>query len=129
MMYNFLNALFGTNSRPDIGHEQRVATVRDKSGQPALQKTVPIKGDYDSDVKALEDKYGALVPGDSITLSLTEMLEIAPRKRRRTDAYVGLISYMKAEKGITLNVMSRKAKKTVPVQQSKKKGIYYGHMV
>ena len=112
MMYNFLNALFGTNSRPDIGHEQqRVATVRDKSGQTALQKTVPIKGDYDSDVKALEDKYGALVPGDSITLSLTEMLEIAPRKRRRTDAYVGLISYMKAEKGITLNVMSRKAKK------------------
>lgn len=64
---------------------------------------------YQRDIDALTDTYGALYRSQIINISLTDLLEICPRKRRRIEAYQGLISELKGM-GIELNISSRKTK-------------------
>ena len=44
-----------------------------------------------------------------IEITLKELLEICPRERRRTDAYTGLISFLKGKMGIILTIKSQKS--------------------
>lgn len=59
-------------------------------------------GKYDADIKALSAYY-SMSAGDEITITLQELLEICPRKRRRSDAYKGLIAELDA-RGISLTI-------------------------
>lgn len=76
----------------------------------SIAKPIPEK--YEKDVEALRKKYGEnFKTGLCIEVTLKELLEICPRERRRTDAYTGLISFLKAKLGITLNIKSQKSKR------------------
>lgn len=75
----------------------------------SIAKPIPEK--YEKDVEALRKKYGEnFKTGFCIEVTLKELLEICPRERRRTDAYTGLISFLKGKMGITLNIKSQKSK-------------------
>ena len=71
----------------------------------------PIPEKYQSDIEALRQKYGdAFKTGLCINLTLQEALSIMHRKRKRIDAYSGLVSYLKKEWNITLTITSQKTK-------------------
>ena len=59
------------------------------------------------ELSLLSDIFGALVKGKVINTTLKELLSILPRKRRRADAYKGLVSTLN-QRGVTLNILSRK---------------------
>ena len=65
-------------------------------------------GKYDADIKALSAYY-PMKQGDEIVITLQELLEICPRKRRRSDSYKGLIAELGA-RGITLIITSKRKK-------------------
>lgn len=102
------NIIFGENDAFLRGREAMV------EGQPfETQKTtthiVPEK--FREDVAALTKYIGEerFQKGLSIEVSLSEILNIAPRTRRRTDAYDSLAKYLKSELDITLTIKSQKS--------------------
>lgn len=67
---------------------------------------------YDSDIEALRLLYrDRFDTGLCIITSLHDLLRICPRDRKRADAYIGLISYLKKQYGVTLIITSNKTKK------------------
>ena len=114
MIYNFLQALFGTNARPDLHEEKQVvaAPVVEESSssapKPKASKRVP--DDFSADVEAIQAKYGKFTTGLCIEARLQDLLLICPRKRPRIDAYQKLIDYLAAEYDVTLIIKSRKTK-------------------
>ena len=107
---NLMNSLFGTNSRPDFTNDKQEVAV------PVVEKVIspsvplPSNVKYDADVEALQKKHGNFDTGLCIEETLQELLTLCPRNRPRTDAYQGLVSYLKTEYGITLTIKSRKRK-------------------
>lgn len=74
-----------------------------------IEIKVPKK--YQDDIKALRGMYGEdFKTGLCINFTLQEALKIMPKERCRVDAYTGLISFLKAKLGITLNIISQKTK-------------------
>ena len=63
-------------------------------------------GKYATDIKALSSYY-PMKQGDEIIITLQELLEICPRKRRRSDAYKGLIAEL-CEHGISLTIKTNR---------------------
>lgn len=102
---NLINALFGTISRLDLAVKEKheVADISNPSCIPGQHK-----GKYCSDVEALEHRWGIFTSGLCIEEELQDMLVICPRTRHRTDAYKGLVSYLKKEYGVSLTIRSRK---------------------
>lgn len=66
---------------------------------------------FREDIAALTDYIGEerFKSGLTIEVSLSELLGIVPRNRRRTDAYDSLAKYLKSELGITLTIKSQKS--------------------
>ena len=110
MFSNLMNALFGTNTRPDlVEQKQEVAVpVVEKEISPSVP--LPTTGKYDADVEALQKKWGTFDTALCIEETLQDLLVLCPRNRPRIDAYQGLVSYLKAEYGVTLTIKSRKRK-------------------
>ena len=64
---------------------------------------------YNSDIANLRLLYrDRFKTGFTIETSLSDILRICKRERKRADAYTGLISYLKNQYGITLTIKSRK---------------------
>lgn len=105
-----MNALFGTNTRPDLIEQKQEVAVPVVEVEISPSESLPTTGKYDADVEALQKKYGDFKTGLCITETLQDLLILCPRTRPRTDAYQGLVSYLKAEYGVTLNIKSRKKK-------------------
>lgn len=63
----------------------------------------------DPEYTVLSMHLGPLETGRTITVSLTELLTILPRQRRRADAYAGLVKKL-GKDGITLIITSRRTK-------------------
>ena len=81
-------------------------------GKPLdTQKTtthiVPEK--FREDVAALTKYIGEERFQTGLSIELSEILNIAPRTRRRTDAYDSLAKYLKSELDITLTIKSQKS--------------------
>ena len=100
----FLNRLFG-GSREEVPPKPNVTVgVKEKNSKRDEK--------YGSDIKALKKQYGAeFKSGVCIETSLKEIINLCPRERRRTDAYTGLVGYLKSEYGVTLNITSNKNKR------------------
>ena len=64
---------------------------------------------YAGEIKKLEDEYGPLADGMSITVQLKDLLSLIPKKRRRISAYRKLVHEL-ANRGVTLKIISRKTK-------------------
>ena len=63
------------------------------------------------DIEMLRQHFGKdFVEGLEVRLSLKEALDLLPRERRRTDAYMSLATWMKDNLGITLTIISQKTK-------------------
>ena len=112
-MFSLFNALFGTNTRPDLkqGQAATTAIIEDNSSPSVSVQPEPsqVKGKYAADVEALEANYGSLC-NTGLCISLQDLLQICPRNRKRIESYQGLVNYLKAEYGATLTIKSRKTK-------------------
>lgn len=62
---------------------------------------------FQSDLRSLVDRFGALQDGKIVEVGLQELLQICPRNRKRSDSYRGLISYLQKEIGVTLTIKTR----------------------
>lgn len=95
--------------------EREVVVSGDKRNEKMIEMIAPsvIDGRYEKDIVNLKNHIGEVkfVPGLKIDVSLQELLSIAPRKRERSDAYVGLINYLESEFGIELKIKTKKKKK------------------
>ena len=78
--------------------------------QQPIKREVIVPERFRSDIEALKEYGLQLEPGISIEVTLSEMLTICPRERRRVDSYKALISYLKVEFNITLIIKSQKSK-------------------
>lgn len=98
---NFINILLGGNDDFLRGREAYTTPVDTKIN------IVPER--FRTDVKALTDYIGKskFKSGLSIDVSLSEILSIVPRKRRRVDAYNALIKYLKDEQNIILTIKNK----------------------
>ena len=65
---------------------------------------------FKNDMELLEKRFGSLTPGMSIIVTLTDLLTIVPRQRRRSDAYKGLINYLLSSRGVRLEINTNKKK-------------------
>ena len=111
-MFSLFNALFGTNSRPDLEQGQQATTAQTNNSSPSvsnLPEQPKAKGKYEADVESLEARFGSL-KSTELCINLSDLLQICERKRKRIEAYQGLINYLKAEYDATLMIKSRKTK-------------------
>lgn len=100
-MIGLMCALFDTEARKDLEHNNKIqeVTTPDKVKQNDSK--------YEADIKALVAEFGNL-SGLCIEIDLQRLLEIVPRRRRRTDAYQGLVSELKSKLDCELKIHSRK---------------------
>lgn len=63
-----------------------------------------------SEIEILEENYGHLTTGRTLTLRLQELLKLLPRKRPRIDSYRLLMKQLYDEHGVNLIIKSRKTK-------------------
>ena len=103
MIMEFLYSLFGSNP----GQTERQDTLA-----PVVTAKASRSEKYESDIRAITDKYGELTPGLCIETTLQDLLTIVPRHRPRIDAYNGLVTELRAKHGVILSILSRKTKKT-----------------
>lgn len=68
----------------------------------------PIYND-DPELIILAEKYGELVSGKQIEVTLQELLVLIPRTRKRSDAYRGLASKLE-RLGVKLNITTNRTK-------------------
>lgn len=107
--FNLLEALFGSNPRLDLEHQVAVP-AGDK--EERLNSRRIEKKPYEEEVSILASHFGGLQAGTTgLCITLQEMLLLCPRKRERTDAYNGLVKYLKDKYGVILTITSRKHKK------------------
>lgn len=78
------------------------------SGNVSEREDIPEK--FRDDIERLAIYVGNqnFISGLCIELSLSDILSIVPRQRRRTDAYDALVKYLKNERNITLTIKSNK---------------------
>ena len=63
-----------------------------------------------SEIEVLEENFGPLVSGRTLTVRLQELLRLLPRKRSRIDSYRSLVKQLYNEHGVNLIMKSRKTK-------------------
>ncbi|RHA95285.1 hypothetical protein DW910_16900 [Bacteroides eggerthii] len=105
MFGNLINRILGLETdSPGTGCQNSYVVKKAVPHEPIPEK-------YQRDIEALRQKYGdAFKTGLCINLTLQEALSIMHRKRKRIDAYSGLVSYLKKEWNITLTITSQKTK-------------------
>ena len=95
--------------------ENLLRVASEDRGKPTVSEPATVNSPpppplrYGDDIDALADSYGDL-RGKTIDIELRDLLEIAPRERRRIEAYRGLSSELKKVYGCVLNITSRKTK-------------------
>ncbi len=100
--------IFGGNDAFLRGREANMENPLEK--QKAATHIVPEK--FREDIKALSEYIGEerFKRGLSIEVTLAELLDVVPRKRRRRDAYTTLIKYLRDECQITLTLTTSKSR-------------------
>ena len=102
MVIDLLNRLFG-GSRETPPNSIQTADRKDNCSKR--------KEMYSYDVATLKKQYGVeFRSGLCIEIPLKEIINLCTRTRHRKDAYIGLISYLKSEYGVTLKITSNKTK-------------------
>lgn len=109
MFEEFISRILGTEKVSALNRQEEFTTPDVIEKSSTIAKPIPEK--YEKDVEALRKRYGEnFKTGLCIEITLKELLEICPRERRRTDAYTGLISFLKGKMGIKLTIKSQKSK-------------------
>ncbi len=89
------------------------AAIPEAQPEKSVNSAPSVKGDpYADDIHRLEDALNGGRPLDNgrcIEITLQDILQIIPRKRRRIDAYRGLVGRLN-KMGVTLTITSNKSK-------------------
>lgn len=105
------------SSMADTWHGSTVdvrADIPEAQDDSIVNSAPSVKGDdpYADDIHRLEDALNGGRPLDNgrcIDITLQDLLQIIPRKRRRIDAYRGLVGRLN-KMGVTLTINSQKTK-------------------
>ena len=114
-MIQLLQAMFSSMAQTWHGPTMDVrAAIPEAQKEKSVNSAPSVKGDdpYADDIHRLEDALNEGRPLDNgrcIEITLQDLLQIIPRKRRRIDAYRGLVGRLK-KMGVTLTINSQKSK-------------------
>ena len=115
-MFQLLQAMFSTFVDTWHGPTMDVrAAIPEAQKEKSVISAPLVKGGdpYADDIHRLEDALNEGRPLDNgrcIEITLQDLLQIIPRKRRRIDAYRGLVSRLN-RMGVTLRINSQKTKR------------------
>ena len=114
-MIQLLQAMFSSMAQTWHGPTMDVrAAIPEAQKEKSINSAPSVKGDdpYADDIHRLEDALNEGRPLDNgrcIEITLQDLLQIIPRKRRRIDAYRGLVGRLN-KMGVTLTINSQKSK-------------------
>ena len=114
-MIQLLQAMFSSIVETWHGPTMDVrAAIPEVQKEKSVKSAPSVKGDdpYADDIHRLEDALNGGRPfekGSCIEITLKDLLQIVERKRRRVDAYRGLVSRLN-KMGVTLTITSNKTK-------------------
>ena len=115
-MIQLLQAMFSSMAQTWHGPTMDVrAAIPKAQKEKSINSAPSVKGDdpYADDIHRLEDALNEGRPLDNgrcIEITLQDILQIIPRKRRRIDAYRGLVGRLN-KMGVTLTINSQKSRK------------------
>ena len=111
-MINLLQAMFSTMVGAWRGPTVDVRAAIIEAQDDSVNSAPPVREEdpYAGDIHRLEEALGhPLEKGACIEFKLQDLLRIIPRRRRRVDAYRGLVSRLN-KMGVTLTIKSNKTK-------------------
>ena len=94
-----------------IGGSESSLDRQENTAPDVIVKKVSITPEkFKDDVEALVKYIGEehFVSGLNIEVTLSELLAVIPRKRRRCEAYNSLVKYLREERNILLTIKSNK---------------------
>ena len=113
-MIQLLQAMFSSMAETWHGPTVDVrAAINEAQKEKSVNSAPSVKGDpYADDIHRLEDALNGGRPfekGSCIDITLQDILQIISKRRRRVDAYRGLVSRLD-KMGVTLTITSNKTK-------------------
>jgi ribosomal protein L19 len=113
-MIQLLQAMFSSMAETWHGPTVDVrAAINEAQKEKSVNSAPSVKGDpYADDIHRLEDALNGGRPfekGSCIDITLQDILQIISKRRRRVDAYRGLVSRLN-KMGVTLTITSNKTK-------------------
>ena len=92
------------------GSESSLDRQENTAPDVIVQKVSITPEKFKDDVEALVGYIGEehFISGLSIEVTLSELLAVVPRKRRRCEAYNSLVKYLSEERNIILTIKSNK---------------------
>lgn len=114
-MFNLLQAMFSTIADTWHGSKWDVRSLIKAQDEKSISSATPVRDDdpYADDIDKLQNALFNGHPmenGTCIDITLQDILQIIPKKRRRIDAYRGLVSRLN-RMGVTLRINSQKTKR------------------
>lgn len=99
-----LNSISIEGSESSLGRQENTAP------DVIVQKVSITPEKFKDDVEALVKYIGEehFISGLNIEVTLSELLAVIPRKRRRCEAYNSLVKYLREERNIILTIKSNK---------------------
>lgn len=106
----FLKMILKLNSISIEGSESSLGRQENTAPDVIIQKVSITPEKFKDDVEALVKYIGEehFVSGLNIEVTLSELLAVIPRKRRRCEAYNSLVKYLREERNIILTIKSNK---------------------
>ena len=115
-MFNLLQAMFSTIADTWHGSKWDVRSLIKAQDEKSISSVTSVNGNdsdpYAGDIDKLQNALFNGHPmenGTCIDISLQEILQIIPKRRRRVDSYRGLASRLN-KMGVTLIIKSQKSK-------------------
>ena len=102
MLQNLFEKLFGTVKNSSEPKRYDLAGIQEDRPNPSA----PAMMYEDPEIEILAREFGPMTEGKVIEIRLSDLLQILPRTRRKTDAYNGLKKRLEAL-GVQLRVISR----------------------
>ena len=114
-MIQLLQAMFSTIADTWHGSKWDVRSLIKAQDEKSISSATPVRDDdpYAGDIDKLQNALfngHPLDNGTCIEIALQDLLQIIPKKRRRIDAYRGLVSRL-SRMGVTLTINSQKSKR------------------
>ena len=116
-MFNLLQAMFSTIADTWHGSKWDVRSLIKAQDEKSISSATSVNGNdsdpYAGDIYKLQNALfngHPMESGTCIDITLQDILQIIPKKRRRIDAYRGLVSRL-GRMGVTLTINSQKSKR------------------
>lgn len=114
-MMQLLQAMFSTIAETWHGSKWDVRSLIKAQDEKSISSATPVRDDdpYAGDIDKLQNALfngHPLENGTCIEIALQDLLQIIPKKRRRIDAYRGLVSRLN-RMGVTLTINSQKSRR------------------